>query len=190
MSWWQRAGRTIAGWFTNPPATPMLTAADGRAYHWGRFPLTLYVDGSAEEWVPELAQAVDDLEHAAGRKLFNRPPLNPLPEVRRLFDLDPRWFKWPTDSVLVTVEPAMRPEHPGSTFHEFDPKTGRVNAARVTLAPMAAVEGRWALHALHEMGHVVGLAHSPDTLSVMHRYVSASNQRLTPADVRALRSLR
>ncbi|HEU4368460.1 MAG TPA: matrixin family metalloprotease, partial [Methylomirabilota bacterium] len=94
-------------------------------------------------------------------------------------------------AVFVRLEEGRGdPAHPGHTRHEYDPRTGLVNAAVVTVPGAARADliaPLLPLIALHEMAHVLGVGHSQDQLSVMYPRLASVGQRLTAEDRRAVR---
>jgi hypothetical protein len=167
-----------------------LMVRDGKQLKWSLedLPIGVWFDPAFPEfWITAYRWAREHINSKIGREIFTRGIVW---DGMLGATFDPA--KQITGHVMMLLGEEvgfMHPDH-GVTQHRYDPATGRIGSAVVTLPPasVTVVEHARGI-ALHAILPVLGLDHDETQGSIMHPRLLARPQVITGEDEKLLRKL-
>lgn len=124
-------------------------------------------------YIAALKRVADTYQGVIGRLVLYPPMVAPV-ELR--FDQP-----FPVNSIGVVSDSGIDPNHGQTILYDH---AGALQYAIMTL-PEANIEDAYSI-VLHEMGHVLGLAHDDSPTSIMYPKIHARPQMLSAADAKLL----
>jgi hypothetical protein len=150
-----------------------------KSVRWDRSSLPIgvwYARNLPAQWLDAWTASVAELEKAIGRKIFLSPLLTPSGALENHHI---------RSSVLLKGDEGVDPHH-GVTDLRWD-EHGSIISAIVTFPDRELPSLKVFGVALHEAGHVLGLAHDEQRESIMYPQISDRPGKLTESDSKLLR---
>jgi hypothetical protein len=154
-----------------------LMERDGKKLTWDTecFPLSIWFFYETPDWlVMAYKTASNEWCDKTGVRFFDYGTDAPL---------DLKWSKLTRSHVGIRLGTE---QHKASTRHKYDPKTGEIGSAIIEFCTDQNDAYRVMLH---ELGHVLGLAHDDLKSSIMHSKLDRRSQYPTAEDVALLKNV-
>lgn len=153
------------------------TQLSKKPVRWDRadIPFVIFVDKSAQSWVPEIYVAINYWNSMLAAPLFS---FGGIVEI----DSDYRG-----GNGVITVRNVANTElkHPHTSLY-FEQETGKIHAAPMFLPDDCPSVYKFRV-AVHELGHVMGLDHDQSPKSIMYPYITFGPFEVTDSDVTLLK---
>ena len=165
-----------------PSDSGIHTNKEGMQMHWGKVPIHVWYDGDLEKKVVEQATlALEHINALVGTTIFLKPQKWPgfvAPDSA------------PKGTVLLTKGYGFKGCVVAETKKKFMSKSYRITSANVIFYGNEVNSKETFITAVHEFGHVLGLAHDFDKFSIMNPKIYSApldKKHLTEKDIALLR---